>query len=133
MSKTARIIYYLIVVGVLLVGMVQIFGTPSKVELGLNEGLVLTAGAFGLWILASILHLTHNFKKSITALLGAGVVILIFIIAYSTATPVVMDQFPDLTSGMSKMISGGLVTVYVLGAACILLALYSEVLAIFKN
>lgn len=133
MTKTARIIYYLVVVGILIVGMIQIFGSPSKVELGLNEGLALTAGAFGLWILASVLHLAQNFKKSITALLGAGAVILVFVIAYSTATPVVMDQFPDLSSGMSKMISGGLITVYILGAACIVLALYSEVLAIFKS
>lgn len=133
MSKTARLIYYGVIVGILLVGMYRIFATPAKVDLGLNEGLFLTGLAFAIWIFASVLHMVHNFKKSIMALIGAGAVLLIFIIAYSTATPVVMDQFPDLTAGMSKTISGGLVTVYILGAACIVLALYSEVLTIFKN
>jgi hypothetical protein len=44
-----------------------------------------------------------------------------------------MDNFPDVSASMTKVISGGLVTVYVLGAACIILAVYSEVLAIFKS
>jgi uncharacterized membrane protein YozB (DUF420 family) len=75
----------------------------------------------------------HNFKKSLMAILGAAAVFVIFIVAYSTATPVVMDNFPDVSASMTKVISGGLVTVYVLGAACIILAVYSEVLAIFKS
>jgi uncharacterized membrane protein YozB (DUF420 family) len=113
--------------------MYQIFTTGTKVELGINQGIALTLAAFGLWIFASIQHMLHNFKKSLMAILGAAAVFVIFIVAYSTATPVVMDNFPDVTASMTKVISGGLVTVYVLGAACIILAVYSEVLAIFKS
>jgi uncharacterized membrane protein YozB (DUF420 family) len=118
---------------VLIVAMYQIFTTGTKVELGINQGIALTFAAFGLWIFASIQHMLHNFKKSLMAILGAAAVFVIFIVAYSTATPVVMDNFPDVSASMTKVISGGLVTVYVLGAACIILAVYSEVLAIFKS
>jgi hypothetical protein len=118
---------------VLIVAMYQIFTTGTKVELGINQGIALTLAAFGLWIFASIQHMLHNFKKSLMAIFGAAAVFVIFIVAYSTATPVVMDNFPDVSASMTKVISGGLVTVYVLGAACIILAVYSEVLAIFKS
>jgi len=133
MTKTVRLVYYAVIMVVLIVAMYQIFTTGTKVELGINQGIALTLAAFGLWIFASIQHMLHNFKKSLMAILGAAAVFVIFIVAYSTATPVVMDNFPDVTASMTKVISGGLVTVYVLGAACIILAVYSEVLAIFKS
>lgn len=133
MTKTVRLVYYAVIMVVLIVAMYQIFTTGTKVELGINQGIALTLAAFGLWIFASIQHMLHNFKKSLMAILGAAAVFVIFIVAYSTATPVVMDNFPDVSASMTKVISGGLVTVYVLGAACIILAVYSEVLAIFKS
>ena len=133
MTKTVRLVYYAVIIVVLIVAMYQIFTTGTKVELGINQGIALTLAAFGLWIFASIQHMLHNFKKSLMAILGAAAVFVIFIVAYSTATPVVMDNFPDVSASMTKVISGGLVTVYVLGAACIILAVYSEVLAIFKS
>jgi hypothetical protein len=133
MSKTVRLIYYAVIVGVLIVAMYQIFSTGTKVELGINQGIALTVISIALWVFSAIQNMLHNFKKSLMALLGVAVVFVIFIIAYSTATPVLMDNFPDVTAATTKVISGGLVTVYVLGAACIILALYSEILAIFKS
>ncbi len=133
MSKTIRLVYYAVVVGILLVAMYKIFTTGTEVELGINQGLVLTASAFALWILFSLRHMVHNVKKSMLALIGAAAVGVIFFIAFSMAEPVRLDSFPDVSDNMSKVISGGLVTVYVLGGFCILAAVYSEVLGIFKN
>ena len=134
MSKLARGIYYGVIVLILIIALYKVyFAEKVNVELGLNEGLFLTIGSFVIWILASVIHTFKNVKKSIPALIGGAVLVIIFLVAYGSATPFTMDKFPDLTANTSKLVSGGLVTIYILGAIAVIGAVYSEIVTVIKS
>jgi uncharacterized membrane protein YozB (DUF420 family) len=134
MSKLARGIYYGIIVLVLAIALFKVyFSETVDVELGLNEGLFLTVASIVIWILASLIHTAKNIKKSIPAIIGAAVLVVIFLVAYGSATPFTMDKFPDLTDNTSKLVSGGLVTIYILGAIAVIGAVYSEIVTVIKS
>ncbi|MBP7511033.1 MAG: hypothetical protein KA981_03835 [Bacteroidia bacterium] len=134
MSKLARGIYYGIIVLVMAIALYKVyFAETVDVELGLNEGIILTIGSIVIWVLASLIHTLKNIKKSIPAIIGFGVLVLVFVIAYSMATPFTMDKFPSITGNTSKLVSGGLVTTYILGALALISAVYSEVITAIKS
>lgn len=134
MSKLARSIYYGIIVLVMAIAMYQVyFAENVDVELGINEGIILTIGSIVIWVLASLIHTFKNIKKSIPAIIGFGAIVLVFIIAYSMATPFIMDKFPNISGNTSKLVSGGLVTTYILGALALISAVYSEVITAIKS
>lgn len=134
MSKNVRLIYYGVITAFMLWSLYKVyFSDKVDVVPGINEGLFLAAASVIIWIVASLLHTFSNIKKSTPALLGALAVLVIFAIAYATAKPVVLDKFPDLSVTTGKLVSGGLITVYILGAVALIGAFYSAIASVFKS
>jgi hypothetical protein len=107
--------------------------TPPKVVLGIDECLVLGVASISIWIIGSILHTLNTFKKSLPAILGGAVLFGIFFVSYLVAKPVPMAKFPDISDMLNKVVSGGLITVYILGVAAIFIAIYAEIIALIKS
>lgn len=89
--------------------------------------LVLLVG-FAIWTLIS------NFKQSRSALIGVGIVVLIFVIAYtvSPSTSSLVEQSVATTPGASKLIGSGLIATYIFLFGAILATIWSTLSTRFK-
>jgi hypothetical protein len=134
MNRLTRLIFYGVVIGIMLISLYQIYILkPVKVELGINESLVLAFASIAIYVIGSILHTLNTLKKSMPAIIGGAVVLGIYLVGYLVAEPVPMAKFPNVSETLNKLIGGGLITVYVLGVAAIVIAVYSEVVALIKS
>lgn len=80
---------------------------------------------FAVWFLAK------NFKKSKNTLIGALGLVVVFLIAYFLSSGEVYEKF-QIGEGMSKLIGGSLITLYIMFFGTILAAIYSEIAKLFK-
>lgn len=70
-----------------------------------------------------------NFEHSKASLVGVGVVIVVFLISYLLSSPTnsTVEQKFAVTSGLSKLIGGGLVATYIFMFGAILAAVWSSI------
>lgn len=88
------------------------------------SALILALG-FAVWFL------TKNIKKSKTTLIGALVLVVIFIIAYLISSGEVYEKF-QIGEGLSKVIGGALISLYIMFFGTIIIAIYTEIAKLFK-
>ncbi len=86
--------------------------------------IVLVLG-FAVWFL------TKNIKKSKTTLIGALGLIAIFLVAYFISPGEAYEKF-QVSEGLSKVIGGSLITLYIMFIGTIVIAIYTEIAKLFK-
>ncbi len=110
---------------------------------GLVGAIVLVILTLIILVAFGVLHIFDDFKGSIKGLIGFGILALVFIIAYSTASgepsPYIknaMDKWAEsgsiITPNNLKFISGGITTAVVLVFGAGLAFIFSEVRNFFK-
>ena len=105
---------------------------------GLGSAIAMAVIAFIVWLLFSVFQIATNLKGSMKGLIGGAVLILLFVIAYSTASVETSGPVYDaminqnVSEGNSKFISGGIFTALVLGALAFASFIILEVINFFK-
>ncbi len=98
------------------------FGISSAVGLTIIAALAMVA--FGLF------QIVTNFRSSIKGLIGFGVLIVIFLISYSTSSGDCNDE--TISEGACKFISGGLTTMLLLAGFAAFAFVAAEIRNLFK-
>lgn len=112
--------------------------TTSIFNFGLQSAIGLGIIAFVLWIAFSLFQTVTNLKGSLLGLIGAAVLVVIFLIAYNTGTvetsgPVYEAMVKqNVSDSNSQFISGGITTALILAGAAALSFIVFEVLNFFK-
>ncbi|HOU99415.1 MAG TPA: hypothetical protein PLP65_11275 [Bacteroidales bacterium] len=75
--------------------------------------------------------LVKNFKKSKTTIFGFIGLIVLFVIAYFISSGEVYEKF-QIGEGLSKLIGGSIITLYIMFFGTILAAIYAEISKMFK-
>lgn len=107
---------------------------------GLTSAIVMAVIAALVWVIFGLLGLILNFKNSIKFLISFGVVIVLFIVFYNTATVETTGRLGELLADAnyhvdvktSQYISAGIKTTLSLFGLSILTLVVSEVLSFFK-
>lgn len=106
---------------------------------GLYGAIILTVVAALGMLIFGLYHMLSNFKTSLKGIIGFAVLIVVFLIAYSTAsgTPegIVADAVEKsgtITANNLKFISGGVTTALVLIGVAALAFVLSEISNLFK-
>lgn len=121
---------------------------------GLTSAMVMAVIAALVWVIFGLLSLVLNFKNSIKSLISFGVVIVLFIVFYNTATvettgrlgEIISDPIYNVSDLLSikffgielfklhpvNLISGGIKTTLSLFGLSILVLIVSEILSFFK-
>ena len=105
---------------------------------GLYSAIILTIACAAAILIAGLIFTVLSPKNSLKALIGLGVIIIIFFIAYSTADPkgtgslarTILEE--GIQANSSKFISGAISTALVLGGGAVVAFVVSEVLNLFK-
>lgn len=102
-------------------------------------GIILTYIMIGICVAAivsfALAKVFTHFSKVKNAIIGIGVLVVIFVIGYAIADGSDYVNFPasmGITEGKSKMVATGLTTFYVLAFLSVLSIVYVEVSKIFK-
>lgn len=114
------------------------WGEISVFNFGLYSVIVLLIICIAAAVLFSIYHVFANFKSSLTGLMGLAVIIIIFLIAYSMSAAVdsekiglLLQRF-DVSEGLSKAISGGILTTIIMVLLALVSIIVAEIWNIFK-
>ncbi len=85
-------------------------------------------------IVFPIVNLVGNPKKAKSALLGIGMVLVLFFVSYFMSGSEVLESYTKygITAGVSKIIGATLLMTYILGALAIVSAIAGEVYKAFK-
>lgn len=110
----------------------------SIFNFGLYAAIVLTIACAAAILVAGLIFTAMNVRKSLKALIGLAVIIIIFIIGYYTADPkgagslarTILEE--GIQENSSRFISGAIYTALVLGGGAILAFVVSEVSNLFK-
>ncbi|MGQ9846543.1 MAG: hypothetical protein ACUVQP_03445 [Bacteroidales bacterium] len=86
---------------------------------------ILLVLAFAGWFLVK------NFKKSKTTIFAFIALVLLFVISYFISSGEVYEKF-QIGEGLSKLIGGSIITLYIMFFGAILTAIYSEISKMFK-
>jgi O-antigen/teichoic acid export membrane protein len=90
------------------------------------------------WIAFALIQVVTHFKQSLRSIIGAAIILVIFLIVYSTvsgeATGSLAAEIADqeLTLSQSKIISAGLITMLTLGGAAIVALIVGEIANLIK-
>ena len=112
--------------------------TTNIFNFGLSSAIGLILIAFIGWVLFSIFQIATNFGGSMKGVLGAAVLIAVFLVAYFTATvetsgPIYeAAQKQGVSDADSKFISGGITTALVLIAVAAVSFVLFEIRNFFK-
>lgn len=115
-------------------------GTTGIFNAGLYGAIVLCILCAAAILLFGVYHTVTNPKGAMKFLIGLGLILVIFIIFYSMATPVtegdgrlftIMQKF-EITDGANKFISGALSTTLVLAVIAVAAFIFSEIRNLFK-
>ena len=105
---------------------------------GLAAVIFLTVVGFAAAVFFGLYQTATNLKGSTKGLIGVGILVLVFLIAYMTASPETggpifetIQKF-NVTDGQSKFISAGLTTTLILVAGAAGAFLFSEIRNFFK-
>lgn len=136
-SNSYALIAKIISIVLMLVGVIMWVILAYDTE---NEGLVSAFVSYGKWmviigfimaVLSFVMSLIINPSSIKGVLIGLGAVTLVGILSYVLAdgTP---SYGPDVTESMSKMVSTGLNSFYIVGLIAVLSVVYSGVARLFK-
>ncbi len=112
--------------------------TTEIFNVAISGGIILTILAFAAAILFGVYQVILNPKAAIQSILGLVVIIGLFMIFYSTATPetsgpIYQDiQDGEITAGVSNFITGALATTLIIFGATIFVFIFSEIRNVFK-
>ncbi|PHN02064.1 hypothetical protein [Flavilitoribacter nigricans] len=116
----------------------------SMFNFGLQMAVVLIAIATVAMVLFGLFQIFSNLKGSVKGLIGFGVLIAVFVIAYSSTStdvsPAIQEsinkfqisQESEITDGTLKMIGGGITTALVLIAVAFVSFIVFEIINFFK-
>ncbi|MCB9245233.1 MAG: hypothetical protein H6606_02280 [Flavobacteriales bacterium] len=144
-GRIIRLAYYAIVAILVIMGFARIFGHSVEeieadnnyVNLLVNQSVYFGYITMALVVIVSLIGMVTHFKQSIWALIGVGVLLVVFWIAWTMSTsggPEFIDRFAQmgLTEGESRMSEAGIRTMFILGGLAILGALASGVKGLFE-
>lgn len=94
-------------------------------NIGIIVGYILIGLALASIIVFAIMQIISNPQRSISALVGLGVLGAIFLISYLSASEVANKG--DLSDSMNKMIGGGIIMLYVMGGIAIVTIIIGEI------
>ncbi len=84
-------------------------------------------------IIFPVIIMAQNPKNAKTALLGVGVLVVVFGVSYAIAGSEVLPAYKDIvTESSSKMVGAGLIAFYQLRLGAIGVAVFSEISKMFK-
>ena len=113
-------------------------GGTGIFDFGLKASIVLVIICVVIMLLFGLTQMFSNLKASMKSLIGFGIIALIFIITYSTATMetsgkiVHLFEKNDITENISKLITAGIKTTLILGGLSLAIFALSEVRNFFK-
>ncbi|MEA3494969.1 MAG: hypothetical protein U9R42_02925 [Bacteroidota bacterium] len=125
-SIIIKSLFYAAIVVIILLGWLG-----NKVGLILSTGYILMGIALFAVLLFSITKLIDNPKKSLKSLLGLVAIVLVFLIAYFTASEESLSKI-EVTEGYIKFVGGSLTLLYFIGGASVLAIIASEIHSLFK-
>lgn len=112
--------------------------TTNIFNLGLAGAIALAVIAAVAAVLFGVINTITNFKGSIKGLIGVGILLVVFFVLYSMATPETsgplvstLEEF-NVTEGQSKFISGAINTSLILAGVAAAAFVISEVRNFFK-
>lgn len=103
-----------------------------------NYGIVLTYILLAIATLAAlvfpIMHLVTHPKKAKQVVIGLGALLAVYLIATMLASDEVTEHYAkfDVTATSSKQVGTGLIVFYILAAAAVISAIYTEVAKMVK-
>ena len=121
-----RIIFYSVVVILSAIGW---FG--GKAGLTLNVSYALLAISILIVLVFSIMSFADEPKKSLRSILGFAAVVIIFLIAYSSASGENLSKM-DVSETYVKMVGGSLSLLYIIGGVAVISIVASEIYSFFK-
>lgn len=144
-GRIIRLAYYAIVAILVIAGFSKIFGHTveeiesdnSIVNLLVNQSVYFGYITMGLVVIVSLIGLVTHFKQSIWALIGVGILLVVFWVAWTMSHSgghEFIDQFRlmGLTESESRMSEAGIRTMFILGGIAILGAIASGVKGLFE-
>lgn len=137
-DKMSQLISRVLLFGIAGLGILSVIMIFSGSDAGIDLGLRLTYIAFGLAVVMAlgfgIWSLVTHGKQSLPAIAGTGAFVLLAIIAYSISGSEVLPgwEVMGVTPTTSKLVGGGIITLYVLLAVTVGAILWSEVSRFFK-
>ena len=125
-SIIIKSLFYAAIVVLILLGWLG-----NKVGLILSTGYILLGMALFAVLLFSITKLIDNPKKSLKSLLGLVAIVLVFLIAYFTASEESLSKI-EVTEGYMKFVGGSLTLLYFIGGISVVAIIVSEIYSLFK-
>lgn len=93
---------------------------------------VLTIGALGLWVVASILSTVTNTAKLKSSALSFGSMVVVFGVSYALASDTIMPEYQNVSPMVSKLSDAGLIAMYILFVGAIGSILLSGVIKMIR-
>ncbi len=125
-SIIIKSLFYAAIVVIILLGWLG-----NKVGLILSTGYILMGIALFAVLLFSITKLLDDPKKSLKSLLGLVAIVVVFFIAYSTASGESISKV-EVTGNYIKFVGGSLTLLYFIGSAAVIAIVVSEIYSLFK-
>ncbi len=109
----------------------------SLINIGIIVTYILVAIAVGSWLFFALKALLADFKGATASLTGIGIIIALFILSYliSGKNDVSMLFFEktETNPALSKLIGSGLIMLYFMMAAVVIVVLYSQFAKLLKK
>ena len=137
--KFVRPIFYILVTLLCLYVAYAVYISSTSVESGANAGLVFTLVLAIIAIAASVIfpivYMISHPKSAISALIGVGVILVLFGIGYALSGDEILITYEKVgftDPGASKLVGGALKMMYIIIAAVLGSAIFSEVRKLIK-
>lgn len=108
--------------------------SESLINIFLYLTYALAIGGLVLAVAFPVVFLVKNPAKAKGSLIGVGLVLVLFLVGYVLSGNEVLSYYPKfgVDAGISKIIGGSLITLYVLAIGATVSAVVAEVLRFFK-
>ncbi len=134
-TKYLQVFFYALMgLSAVIIVIFYIIGDPAA-DLIIYWTYILLIITIAISIIAPIIYYIKNPAKAKTILIGIGVFIVLFVIAYLLASGDIhgdIYQKYAISSGTSQFIGGILITTYILGGLAILAIVYASIAKFFK-
>ncbi len=103
------------------------------IDLGLWISYILLFAAVAGMAVYSLVNMLRDLKNAKGTLIGVGVLLALFLLSFLISGDEVLPKYEQLgiSSGQSKMIGAGLITLYIIGFATVVLAVFTEFRKLF--
>lgn len=105
------------------------------IDAGLWISYILFIAAIAGMVVYSLVNMLRDVKKAKGTLIGVGILAGLFLISFLFSGGEVLPKYEQLgvDSGQSKMIGAGLILMYIMGVATVVIAVYSEIRKLFMK